>query len=118
VDPALVIRGEATGRNHAMEMGMMFQLLIPTVEHAEEADFGAEMAGITCHFEQCFSTGLEQQTVDHLLVLQSHGGEPARKGENDMDVGGGQEFSATGLQPTVTGVRLTLGAVPIPTGIV
>jgi hypothetical protein len=51
VDPAPVIGGEATGGDHAMDMGMMFQLLIPTVEHVEEADFGAQMAGIARHFE-------------------------------------------------------------------
>ena len=94
VDPALVIRGEATGRDHAMDMGMMLQFLIPTMEHAEEADFSAEMAGIARHFEQRFSTGLEQQTVDHLLVLQSQRGEPPRKGEDHMDVGSRQKFAA------------------------
>ena len=89
VDPALVIEGEAACRNHAMDMGMMFQPLIPTMEHAEEADFGAEMAGIAGHFEQGFGTGAEQQTVDELLVLQGQRGEPARKGEDHMDVGDG-----------------------------
>ena len=94
VDPALVIGGEAAGRDHAMDMGMMLQFLIPTMEHAEEADFSAEMAGIARHFEQRFSTGLEQQTVDHLLVLQSQRGEPPRKGEDHMDVGSRQKFAA------------------------
>jgi hypothetical protein len=97
LDPALVIGGETTGWDHAMDMGMMFQLLIPTMEHAEEADFGAQMAGVARHFEQGFGTGPEQQTVDHLLVLQGQRGEPPRKGEDDMDVGGGQEFSAARL---------------------
>ena len=60
VDPALVIEGEATGRDHAMDMGMMFQLLIPTVEHAEEADFGAQMVGITGDFKQGLGAGAEQ----------------------------------------------------------
>jgi len=76
LDPALVIGGEASGRDHAMDMGMMFQLLIPTVEYAEEADFGAEMAGIAGDFEQRFSTGAEQEIVDDLLVLQGQRGEP------------------------------------------
>ena len=86
VDPALVIGGEAAGRDHAMEMGMMFQLLIPTVEHAEEADFGAQMAGIAGPFEQRLGAGPEQEIVDDLLVLQGQRGEPPRKGEDDMDV--------------------------------
>jgi hypothetical protein len=76
LDPALVIGGEASDRDHAMDMGMMFQLLIPTVEYAEEADFGAEMAGIAGDFEQRFGTGAEQEIVDDLLVLQGQRGEP------------------------------------------
>ena len=59
VDPALVIGGETAGRNHTMQMGMKLQFLTPGMEHAEEADFGAEMAGITGDFEQRFRTGLE-----------------------------------------------------------
>ena len=89
-----MIGGEAAGRDHAMDMGMMLQFLIPTMEHAEEADFGAQVAGITRHFQQCFGTGLEQQTVDQLLVLQSQRGEPTWKGEDHMDVGGRQKFAA------------------------
>jgi hypothetical protein len=101
-----------------MDMGMMLQLLIPTMEHAEEADFRAQMSGITRHFEQRFGTGLEQQIVDDLLVLQRQSGEPTGKGEDDMDVGGGQEFSAARLKPTVPGVSLALGAVPVSARVV
>jgi len=80
VDPALVIGGEATGRDHAMDMGMMFQLLIPTVEHPEEADVGAQMAGITGDFEQGLGADPEQEIVDDLVVLQGQRGKPPRKG--------------------------------------
>ena len=52
----------------------------------------------------------------HLLVLQRQRGEPTGKGEVDMDVGRGQEFSTARLQPTIAGVGLTLGTVPIPEG--
>jgi hypothetical protein len=96
-----------------MDVGMMFQLLIPTVEHPEEADFGAEMAGIARHFEQRLGAGPEQEIVDDLLVLQGQRGEPPRKGEDDMDVGGGQQFAAARSQPTVASGGLTLGAVSI-----
>ena len=112
-----MIGGEAAGRNHTMQMGMMLEFLTPGMEHAEEADFGAEMAGIARHFEQRFGTGAEQEIVDDLLVLQGQRGEPPRKGEDDMDVGGGQEFAAARSQPTVASGGLTLGTVSIPAGI-
>jgi hypothetical protein len=101
-----------------MDMGMMLQFLIPTMEHAGEADFAAQMAGIARHFEQRFGTGAEQEIVDDLLVLQGQWGEPTRKREDDMAVGDRQEFAAPRLQPQVASVGLTLGTVPIPAGIV
>ena len=41
-----MIRSETAGGEHAVDMGMMLQSLIPGMEHAEEADLGAEVAGI------------------------------------------------------------------------
>jgi hypothetical protein len=75
-------------------MGMMFQLPIPTVEHPEEADFGAQMAGIAGDFEQGLGASPEQEIVDELLVLQGQRGESTRKGEDHMDVGDRQKFAA------------------------
>ena len=76
-DPARVIGRQSTGRHHAMDMRVKFEFLTPGMQHAEEADFCAEMFGIAGDFEQCFRTGAEQEIVDDLLVLQ----EPA--GPND-----------------------------------
>lgn len=42
---------------------MVEQVLSPGVQHAEEADLSAEMAGIGCRLGQGFRTGTEQQTV-------------------------------------------------------
>ena len=69
-DPAGVVEGEAAGRNDAVDMRMMFQLLVPGMKHAEEADVGAEVLRITSDFEQRFSAGVEQQIVEDLFVLQ------------------------------------------------
>jgi hypothetical protein len=87
------------------------------MEHAEETDFGAEMARITGDFEQGLGGCAEQQVIHDLLVLQSQRGEAARKGENHMNIGGGQKFAAARLQPTVASGGLTLGTVPIAAGV-
>ena len=97
---------------------MVFQLLVPGMEHAEEADVGAERLGITNDFEQGFSAGAAEQTVDHLLILQGQRRQEVREREDDMDVGGRQEFPTARLQPTVSGVSLALGAVPVSAGVV
>jgi hypothetical protein len=41
-----------------------------------------------------------------------------RKGEDDMDVASGQELLAACLDPTVAGVGLALGTVPITTAVI
>jgi len=46
------------------------KLLIPGMQHAEEADFRAEMFWIASDFQKGFGTGAKQKIVDDLLVLQ------------------------------------------------
>ena len=50
-NPAGVIGREPTRWDDAVDMGMNLEFLVPGVQHAEEADLGAEMAGVTSHFE-------------------------------------------------------------------
>src|SRR5271157_3252905 len=89
LDPACVVGGQTTGREYAMDMGMKLELLIPGVQYAEETDLGAQMFRIEGHFEQRFGAGVEQEIVDHFLVLQSEWGQFPRQSENDMHVRGG-----------------------------
>jgi hypothetical protein len=69
-DPARVIRPEAAGGHHAVNVGMVLQSLIPGMEHAEETNLGAEVAWIACNLEQGFGAGTKQQAVDQPLVLK------------------------------------------------
>jgi hypothetical protein len=50
-NPACAIEGEPTRWDDAVDMGMKLEFLVPGMEHAEEADLGAEMSGVTRHFE-------------------------------------------------------------------
>jgi hypothetical protein len=68
-NPAGVIKWEAAGRNDTMDMGMNFELLTPSVQHAEETNLCAKMPRIASHFEKGFRTGTEQKAVEDLLVL-------------------------------------------------
>ena len=45
-NPAGVIAGESAGGNDTVDMGMKLEFLVPGMEHAEEADLRAEVAGI------------------------------------------------------------------------
>src|SRR5260370_2760008 len=115
LDPARVIGGQTTGWEYAMDMGMKLELLIPGVQHAEETDLGAKMFRIEGHFEQSFGTGVEQEIVDHFLVLQSERRQFPRQSENDMHVRGGQQLAAARLQPTVAGIALAFWTMALAT---
>jgi hypothetical protein len=88
------------------------------MEHTEEADFRSETFRRPSDFEQGFGAGPEQEIVDDLLVLQGQRGEPMRKREDDMDVASGQELLTARLDPTVAGVGLALGTMPITAAVV
>ena len=89
LDPSRVIGGQATGWEYTMDMGMKLEPLIPGVQYAEETDLGAQVLGIEGYFEQSLGAGVEQEVVDHFLVLQSEGRQFPRQSENDMHVRGG-----------------------------
>ena len=46
-DPTGVVEGESTGRDKAMQVRMMAQVLAPSVEYDENSDAGTEMAWIS-----------------------------------------------------------------------
>jgi hypothetical protein len=52
-----------------MDMWMMLELLIPRMQHAEEADVCTEMLRIACDLKQRLGADTEQQVVNHALVL-------------------------------------------------
>src|SRR3989475_12544082 len=85
-DPASVVRSEAASRDYAVNMRMMLQSLIPGMEHAEEADLCAKVAGIAGDLQQGFGTGVKQQVGDQSLVLQCEGSEFSREGEDEVDI--------------------------------
>ena len=67
--PMLMIERQPAGRNNAVYVWMMLQLLIPGMEHADAADLGSQTFGITGNFDQRFSAELQQHRIDKLLVL-------------------------------------------------
>ena len=98
-------------------MRVQLQLLVPGVQHAEEADIGSEVFRIACDFEECCGTGAEQKVVDNPLVLQCQWSQFVRQGEDDMHIGRGQEFARADLNPALARVPLTTRTMPVATRI-
>ena len=101
-----------------MHVRVVFEFLIPGVEHTEEADLRAEMFGIASDFEEGGGTGLEQEMVQEFLVLQGERRQFMGEREDNMDVARGEKLLTTRIEPTVAGVGLTLRAVPVAVAVV
>ena len=117
-DPAQVVGCEAAGCGHAVDVGMKLEPLVPGMEHAEEADLRAEVAGIASDLQQGCGAGLEEQVVDHALVLEREWSEFARQGEHKVHVAGGQQFLLACLQPAHASVRLASRTMPVATRVI
>ena len=81
---------QTTGGQYAVDMRMKLQTLSPAVEHAEEADLGAEVPGIASDLEQGRGAGVEQQVINQPLVLQCERELFWRQGEDGVYIAGGQ----------------------------
>ncbi len=101
-----------------MDMRVESEFLAPSVQHAEETDFCAEMFGITRDFKKSFRTGAKQQIVDDLFILQRQWRQLTRQREDHVDVARGEKFLLTRGDPTVAGRGLTLRTVAVAAGVV
>src|SRR5205823_13086710 len=69
-DPLTAVGGQSTGGNHTMEMGMMQQVLAPSMEDREKTDFRAQMFGVGGDLDEGICAGAEYEVIEQLLVLQ------------------------------------------------
>lgn len=118
MDPALVIEGESTRGNDAVDMRMKFHFLAPGVQHAEEADLGTETFRIASDFGQGFGADTKQEGVNESLVLERKRRQLVGEREDDVSVGDRKELFTSPLNPAQSGVGLALGAVAIATRVI
>jgi hypothetical protein len=82
-----------------MEMGMKRQVLAPTMEYSEKADFSSQMFGIGSDGAQGIGHGTKQDVVDDLFVLVSDGSDLFGDGEDDMEIVCRENFGYSLLDP-------------------
>jgi hypothetical protein len=101
-----------------MQMGMMEQILSPGMKDGEKADFSSEMFGIGGNGAQGFRRRLEENAVDHFLVLIRDGANLFRHGEDDVEVPAVEQLGLTVLNPLCARQALALCAMPIAAAVV
>lgn len=112
-----MIGRETTGRDHAVDMGVMLEILSPSVEHTQETDLCAKMLRIGGNLQQGRCAGAKQEVVDDPLVVQGQPRQLVGDGKDDVYVVDWQQFLAASGEPLVASVSLALWTVPGAAGV-
>ncbi len=88
------------------------------MEYGGEPDAGAEVLGVCRDSDQGLGGDFQQQVIDDRLVLIGDVGDRPRQGEDDMEIGHGQEFGLAVGQPLLGSRGLALRTVPVAAGVV
>lgn len=88
------------------------------MEHGGDADAGTEIPGIGGDGERGLGRGLEQQVVEQRLVVECDGGDLGRQREDDMEIADRQKIGLARGEPGARAGALTLGAMPVATGVI
>ena len=90
----------------------------PGVQHGQEADTNAETLRIGGNGDQRLGRCLEQQVVDHGLVLVGNVGDLSRQGEYDVEIRHREQLGLARGQPLLCRGGLAFWAVPVATTVV
>ena len=117
-DPAPTVRREPATGYDAVDMGVMGERRAPGMQNGDQAQPCAQSLGVGSDGLQGLGGGLEQQVIDHGLVLEGDGGDLGRQGEDDMEIGRGQQVRLAFRQPDLGRRTLTLRAMAVAAGVV
>ena len=101
-----------------MNMGVVLQVLSPSMKHRKESDFGAQVLGIGGNGSEGLGRHPEEEMVNLAFVLQSDGREGCGQGKDHVKILDRQEFGTTVFEPLRSSQGLAFGAMPIPARVV
>jgi hypothetical protein len=78
---------------------MVQQVLPPGVQNGDKANLSAQVFGVSANGTQRLGGGLEQDVVDHRLVLIRDGSDLLWHGKHHMEIRHRQQLSLAILQP-------------------
>jgi hypothetical protein len=101
----------ATG-NHAVEMVVRSQGLIPGMENGQKSDLAVQMRA--AKLRKGFRNSFEKNGNERFRIYQKQGVQFVRNGEDQMEVSGWKQFLFAPLNPAVGGSGSAFRAVPVP----
>lgn len=117
-DPGRPVRGEPTGGDEQMGMGVILERAGPGVQHRQDTGRAADPLRIPGQFLHGGRRFAEERGVDHARVGARHGAEFGREREGEEIVIARQEPLPGPRQPVLRAILLTLGTMPVATGVV
>ena len=117
-EKVLLVRGQRTARDDAVQMWMQREVLCPGVQNRRDAECAAlrlsgEVTPILSKGGECRCRSAEQEIVNDPWSVQRQGTELVRQGEDDVEVLDREQIGTSGFDPIGLSQRLTLGAVPV-----
>src|SRR5471032_3653834 len=94
-----VIHGEPAARHDHVQVRMMGHCRAPGVQYRRDADAGSEVLRVGRDPEHRLRRGLEQQIVDHGLVLVGDVANRRRQREDDVELGTREQFGLARRHP-------------------
>ena len=110
--------GKTAARHDHVDVGMVGHGRAPAVEHRGEADPGTQVFGVGSDGEHGLGAGLEQDGVDHALVLVGDVGDLAGECKDEVEIADGQELGLALGQPGPGRGALALGAMAVAARII
>ncbi|MGY4286903.1 hypothetical protein ACVWXO_006123 [Bradyrhizobium sp. LM2.7] len=112
----LAVGRDAAARHDHVHVRVMGERRAPGVQHGGDADAGAEVLRIGGDRQQGLGRDLEQEIVDHRLVLVGDVGDGRRQREHDVIVRHRQQLGLAVGEPVLCGGALALRAMPVAAG--
>jgi hypothetical protein len=88
------------------------------VEDAQHANLSAKVTRVGGDLTECCGAGMKEPRVQEGAVPIGQGQQVMRQGENDVYIWHIEQLPLAGVKPALSGLRLTLRAVPVPTRVV
>ena len=117
-DPGPAVGGQPAAGHDAVHVRVMGQRRAPGVQHQRRADARAQVLRIGGDGQQGLGRHVEQQAIDHGLVLVRDVGDGRRQREHHVVVLHRQQVGAARVEPALRGAGLALRAVPVAAGVV
>lgn len=92
---------EPAGGDQAVQVGVVTEVAAPGVQGHEQAGQGAEVVGIGAQVEQAGAGGIEEQPGHERAVELPQAEEAVRQGEDDVEVGVGQQLGQLSGEPAL-----------------